>query len=234
MFFRYLFIGLFALFLLGCSKDEGPVSSMQELKERVDKINDLNKQADKKRGELFATIREFNKNRPENEQYDIAKIDTMLGESEQELLRTMFKNEQDITYKGLLKNILDKNAEIGDLRGEIADLYKQLPKPYLVKQGDTQYEIVMDFLVKDKGLSIKEAEKVAMQTAMVDDILPGNQVWLLFYEGNVGTYVTQGKAYMSPLRYQVVAKKQLIEKSKALGSREASTQNSKTTDQEKN
>jgi hypothetical protein len=223
MLVKYVFFSFMFLLVWSCSENNGPVSSMEQLKERVDKINDLSKQVDQKRNDLFTTIREFNNGRSQQEQYDIANIDTMLGKPEQEILRTMFKNEQDVSYKGLLKNILARNEEITALNDQISDLQKQLPMPYLVKQGDTHYEIVMDYLMTNKGLPKQQAEKIATQTAMVDDILPGNQVWLLFHEGHIGTYVTQGTAYLSPLRYQLLAKKRLIEKSKMLGSREIST-----------
>jgi hypothetical protein len=197
---------------------------MEELKERVDKLKGLSNQVDQKRNDLFSTIREFNKQRKENEQFDIASMDTLLGAPEQELLRVMFKNEQDVSYKGLLNTIIAKNDEIINLNEQIADLQERLPLPYLVKRGDTHYEIVMDFLTLRQGLSVPEAEKVAWQTAMSDDILPGNQVWLLYHEGNVGTYVTQGSASISPLKFQILSKKRLIEKSKITNSDEISSQ----------
>lgn len=216
-----LFSGLVLLF--SCNKDINTPNSLEEFQSRVEELNGMNKDLDSQRTELYKLIREFNKSRTDNGQFDITSMDTLLGAPERELLKAMFAEEKDISYNGLLKNIVDKNNEIGQLQNNIGDLKKmiteienQLPKPYLVAKGDTHYEIVVDYLIKQHQLSVKDAHSVAWKTALIDDLLPGNKIWLSYNDGVVGSYVTQGNAYLSPMKVMRMANKRRIEKARTL------------------
>ena len=206
--------------LLACNKNEAP-QSISELQARVTEINSVNSDLNKQRNDLYKLIRNFNSSRPDNEQFDISSFDTLMGAPERELLKAMFAEEKDISTNGLLKTIVEKNNEIADLNAKMAELNAQLPVPYLVQRGDTHYEIVIDYLMKDHGLMQKQAAEVANKTALIDDILPGNQVWLMYKDGIVGSFVTQGNAYISPMKVITLARKRMIEKAKALGYNEA-------------
>lgn len=225
MLYKLIITGMLIFILVSCNKEEGPIQTMSDLKNRVDKLSELTRDVENKRTELYSLIENFNNNLPENAHFDIANIDTTIGASEQELLRVMFKQEKDITYNGLLKTIIEKNNEISNLNEQIAELSNKLPIPYTVQKGDTHYEIVMQYLVSKHGMMKNEAHKVAFSTAMIDDILPGNQVWLMFNNGIIGTYVTKGTAKIDPMKYQMIAKKRLIEKSKMLSSLQKPTIN---------
>ena len=166
-------------------------------------------------------VREFNSTRPESEQFDIASIDTVMGAPERDLLKALFKEEKDITYNGLLKNIIEKNDQIRELNEKIstlnekiAQLENRLPKPYTVQNGDTHYEIVRNFLMNQYGMDKKQAREIAWKTAMTDNLLPGNKIWLSYDQENsvVGCFVTQGDAKIAPMKYEQIAKKRMLAK----------------------
>jgi hypothetical protein len=205
------------LLFFSCSNENnGPIQSMTDLQNRVTRLNDLNTKLETNRGQLYGLIRDYNKNLPESSQFDITSMDTVMGSSERELLRAMFKEEKDISYNGLLKTIITKNEQIAKLQENIAELESRLPVPYNVRRGDTHYEIVINYLTNQQGLSRKEAHKTAFQTALIDDLLPGNQIWMMYKDGIVGTFVTQGNAKISPMKMSMLAKKRLLEKSKGI------------------
>ena len=218
MFDKLIITTVLIISLVGCNKQGGEIKSMADLKQRVDKLSNLSKDVEGRRTELYRLIHQYNSQLPEKEQFDIASVDTTIGEPEKELVRAMFREEKDITYNGLLGTIINKNNEIRELENQISKLVNQLPAPYSVQKGDTHYDIVMNYLINQHGMNKKEAHQVAFKTAMIDDILPGNQVWLMYNNGIVGTYVTQGTAKVNPVTFQRLARKRLIEQSKVLSS----------------
>lgn len=203
---------MLAISFLACNRNEGPVQSIDELQQRLAKINDMTQQVEVKRENLYAQIRDFNSGRPDSAQFDVAALDTLLGSTEKELLRAMFNEEKDISYRGLLKTIVAKNDEIAGLQNQITELRSQLPKPYVVQPGDTHYEVVLNYLVREHGLSEQEALKVAWRTSLIDEILPGNDIWLMYKDGVVGSFVSQGTATVAPMTVQVRAKQKLLQR----------------------
>ena len=217
---------LFILF--SCNKTNQAPQSIADLQARVTELNDMNSNLDQQRNDLFHLIREFNNSRPESEQFDITSMDTLMGAPERTLLKAMFAEERDISYNGLLKTIVEKNDAIGELKKNIDELASQLPRPYLVQKGDTHYEIVVNYLMTAHGLNKKDAGAVANKTALIDDILPGNQVWLMYKDGVVGSYVTQGDARISPMKVIRLAKMRMIEKAKTISLNESAQGENKT------
>jgi len=210
-----LFLGFW-----GCYQDEK--DTLVSLQENYSELTELNNDLDQQRSELFKLIREYNSTHADSaDQFDIASIDTLLGASEKDLLRGMFKEEKDISYNGLLSTIIGKNDEIRELNDKIIGLNDQivslenkLPKAYVVQRGDTHYKIVRDFLVNQHGMDLKQAKEIAWKTVMTDNLLPGNRIWLSYdkEQSIIGTFVTQGDAKIAPMRYEQIAKKQMIQR----------------------
>jgi len=222
---RVFLILLSGILFFSCNQGDQAPESLADLQVRVNELNNMNTNLDQQRNDLFKLIRDFNNTRPENEQFDITAMDTLMGAPERTLLKAMFADEKDISYSGLLKTIVEKNEAIAELKDQITDLSNQLPRPYLVRRGDTHYEIILDYLITEKGMSKSDANKTATRTALIDDILPGNQVWLMYKDGIVGTYVTQGDAKISPMKFISLAKKRMLEKVKAVSVNETKEPN---------
>ena len=228
------FLGLAAfLGLIACSQ-EAPKGSIQNLERLYTDFIDLNDELEQQRSDLYTLIREYNLTHDESEQFDIAKFDTLMGEPERDLLRAMFREEKDISYNGLLSNIIARNNEIialngriEDLSEEIASLEAKLPKAYLVQRGDTHYQIVRDFLIAEHELDLNQARKIAWRTSMTDNLLPGYKIWLSFDKDQeiIGTYVTKGDAKISPMRYEQIAKNNMIQKAVEKAMRQGSASN---------
>ncbi|MCB0732108.1 MAG: hypothetical protein KDC88_13850 [Ignavibacteriae bacterium] len=218
MFKNLLGLALFLAFF-GCSQNTQ--TSIEDLESRYTELNELNNDLEQQRSDFYKLIRDFNSTRTETDQFDIASMDTLLGLPERDLLTAMFKEEKDISYNGLLSNIIQKNEEIRTLNEEItglnekiAQLEEKLPKAYVVQKGDTHYKIVRDFLVNQYGLDKKQAREIAWKTVMTDNLLPGNRIWLSYNkeESIVGTFVTQGEAKIAPMTYEQIAKRNMINK----------------------
>lgn len=210
---KYLFLLLSLSFLAACGTNEQvAVNSVADLRVKFDQLNELNNDLESGRNQLYSLVREFNSGKAAEEQFDITSLDTLMGADEKTLLNAMFREEKDISYDGLLKVIIEKNNEIAELSQKIGDIEAKLPQPTIVQKGDTHYSIVREFLMTTHGLDKKQAREIAWRTSMIDDILPGNNIWLAYSDGIVGTYVTQGTAPIPPMSVQVFAKKRMIEK----------------------
>lgn len=218
---KKIFIVLAALLSAFACSEIDSERSAENLDQLYTEFIELNDELEQNRNELFTLIREYNLTQDESEQFDITKLDTLMGLPERELLRSMFKEEKDISYNGLLSTIvakndviMDLNSRIEDLSVEIESLEAKLPKAYLVQRGDTHYKIVRDFLITEHGLILSEARSIAWKTSMTDNLLPGFKVWLSFDKEQqiVGTYVTQGDAKIAPMRYEQIAKNNMVQR----------------------
>ncbi len=134
-----------------------------------------------------------------------------LSEGQAALLQTMLSNEDDISLKGLLQQIIDTRDNINDLEDEIDALKRELPTPDIVSRGDSHLALAADYLVKNHGLSQKEAERLAQRSLLTNNIAPGMEVWHFYADGVYGTTVTQGTARVSPFFLNIREKRKLRE-----------------------
>jgi membrane-associated HD superfamily phosphohydrolase len=68
------------------------------------------------------------------------------------------------------------------------------------------------FLTEKKGLPSEKAREILDKMAVVEDMVPGFQVWMMYDEttGVFGSFVTQGTASITPRRAQVRSKRALL------------------------
>ncbi len=132
-----------------------------------------------------------------------------LSQAEVELLRRKLEAEEDVTYQGLVKDILSKQERIDDLRAEIEELKGRLPVPVVVQRGDNHLGIAMDYLTNEIGLSEEEAKEAVLRSLLTDRLVAGHEVWNFYENGVYGTAVTQGSAKVSPYFLNVQAEKKI-------------------------
>ncbi len=132
-----------------------------------------------------------------------------LSRSEVDLLWRKLEAEEDVTYQGLVKDILSKQDRIDELRAEIESLKGRLPVPVTVERGDNHLSIAKDYLTNEIGLSEEEASKVARRALLTDRLVSGHEVWNFYENGVYGTAVTQGSAKVSPYFLNVQAEKKI-------------------------
>jgi predicted nuclease with TOPRIM domain len=120
-----------------------------------------------------------------------------LTDEQKKALEERIKNEKNSSYQALLQEVLDKDKEIKDLNTKIAKLKADLPKPDVAKPNDSHYGMSLRFL-KKKGVSEAEAKKLVSRVAILEKLAPGFEVYHFYANGTYGTWVSQGKAKISP------------------------------------
>jgi hypothetical protein len=127
------------------------------------------------------------------------KLDgVQLSAGQADLLQTMLSDEEDISLRGLLQQIIDTRTHINELEDEIDLVKSELPTPTMVERGDTHLGLAADYLMKNHGLTKKEADELAARSLLTNNLAPGMEVWHFYADGVYGTTVTQGTARVSP------------------------------------
>ncbi len=147
------------------------------------------------------------------EQYKEATGESLKGielsPEEAKVLSEKLANEEDVTYEGLIKDIIAKQENIDNLRAEMEELKSRLPLPVTVQRGDTHYGIAMDYLTNQIGLTEEEAKKAIEKALITDRLVPGHEIWNFYENGVYGTAVTQGSARVSPYFLNVQYEKKI-------------------------
>ncbi|MBL7994537.1 hypothetical protein JNM05_04120 [bacterium] len=199
----------------------GKVSSVDEFARLVGTIQNKNKEIGERNKEIMDAVQKFNANRKADEQ--IVLPDSLMGLNKEQLklVQEMVTKEQDATYKGLLNQVIDKNNQIQKLSSDLEDIKSKLPKPYVVKGGDSHYKVCFEYLTKEKNISADKANELLQQTFLADDVLEGFNIWLYYNDGVFGTFVSQGSIRISPNAFKNIIRKGQIEAAKASGREEA-------------
>jgi predicted RNase H-like nuclease (RuvC/YqgF family) len=121
-----------------------------------------------------------------------------LSDDERKIFENKILNEKDASIKSLLKDILKKNREISGLKAEIAKYEASLPISHIVTEGESHYQIAMDFLIKEKKVEKERASRLVEEILLFDPLIPGFRVWNFYAGDEFGTFVTQGSAAISP------------------------------------
>ena len=170
------------------------VKNFQELVMHVDKLNG---QIGEREEKIMDMVRKYNTSHPEAV-LDTAGISSMgLSMEQAEVLAKRVQQEKDVSYRGLLQEIITVNRDMESLNQQMMDLRSKLPAPYSVKQGDSHFKVCLEFLV-EKGVPEDDAVKLIEQTSLTTELLPGFEVWNYYNEGVFGSFVTQGTARLSP------------------------------------
>lgn len=197
---RGIFVLLSMALIMGCATE---IETFEELVERLDATE---QEIRARQDEIQTTISQYNETHPEN-QVDAESLTNMaLNPDHEAVLNEMLATEADVSYRGLVQEIIDTRGEVAELQQEMQDLRDDLPAPYTVQRGDSHLQVALEYLMDNHGLSAAEARDAVEQTALVESLNVGNQVWLLYMDGMLGTYVTQGTADMSPGRAQRIAR----------------------------
>ena len=120
-----------------------------------------------------------------------------LTDDQKKALEERIKNEKNSSYQALLQEVLDKDKDIKELNTKLAKLRADLPKPDLAKPNDSHYGMAMRFL-KKKGVPEAEAKRLVSHVAILEKMAPGFEVYHFYANGTYGTWVSQGKAKITP------------------------------------
>ncbi|HEX7554603.1 MAG TPA: hypothetical protein VF378_13700 [Geothrix sp.] len=120
-----------------------------------------------------------------------------LTDDQKKALEERIKNEKNSSYQALLQEVLDKDKDIKELNTKLAKLKADLPRPDLAKPNDSHYGMAMRFL-KKKGVPEAEAKKLVSRVTILEKLAPGFEVYHFYANGTYGTWVSQGKAKITP------------------------------------
>jgi len=193
---------------------------MKQMAETVQKIQSIESEIQEKQNDVFNLMAEYKKKtgKPLTE----TNLNMLnLTEGQKQVLEEKIKQEQNVSIKSLLQDILDRNTEITGLQGKIQELEAMLPTPHVVDKGENHYEIAVAFLVNDKGLDKNKALELIERAALFEPLIPGFKVWNFYGQDEYGTFVTQGTAAISPNQVQRKVKKELVDaKNQAIAEKE--------------
>jgi hypothetical protein len=117
--------------------------------------------------------------------------------AEQRALLTERLKSEKMGTASLLQDLLAKDQQLQDLKKRIGELNERLPDSVIASDGQRHERIAMDYLA-GKGLKTEEAYRLVSQAALTEPLMAGFRVFLLFQNGQFGTWVTQGTANTSP------------------------------------
>ena len=120
-----------------------------------------------------------------------------LTDDQKKALEERIKNEKNSSYQALLQEVLDKDKEINDINAKLAKIKADLPKPDVAKPNDSHYGMALRFL-KKKGVSEADAKRLVSHVAILEKLAPGFEVYHFYANGTYGTWVSQGKAKITP------------------------------------
>jgi hypothetical protein len=196
----------YVLFFSG-EGETGNSNQIGQMKEMTRQVRDLESGVKAKQNEISTLVQEYRKKTGETQPLGFNPMD--LDQETQALVKQRIKAEKDVSVKALLREVLEKNSDIRELKEKIAKIEDRLPAPHTVKKGENHYQVAMDFLVEEKGVDKEQAVELLERTALFDELVEGFKVWN-FYDGQeYGTAVTQGDAEISPNMLIHLAKKKL-------------------------
>lgn len=171
------------------------VRSFQELVNRVEK---LNTQISERESQISGLVSRYNQSHPGNE-IDTSGMSAMgLTEEQARMLANRVAQEKDLSYRGLLQEVIDVSNDMEKLRAELGEVKSRLRPPVVAQKGDSHLGVCLKFLTEDIGLNEEDALKMIEKEALVPELLPGFEVWNYYGEGIFGTFVTQGQAKITP------------------------------------
>ena len=119
-----------------------------------------------------------------------------LTDEQRTLLAERIKTEK-AGLRTLLQDLIDRDKEVQQMKTRLDQLETQLPASVVAKEGDRHDRIAMNFLVK-QGVPAKKAYEIVSQINLQDALVPGFRVWTYYQKGQFGTWVTRGKANITP------------------------------------
>jgi len=166
-----------------------------QMRKLAAKIGRLETELNEKQEELFDLLKAYNQKTGES----LAALNSLrLSDDERKILEDKILKEEDLSIKSLLRDILDRDSQISRLKSEMAQYESLLPQSHLVVEGETHYQIAMDFLVNEKKVEEVRALRLVEETMLFEPLRPGFRVWNFYFNDEFATFVTQGSAAISP------------------------------------
>ena len=201
-FFRF-FLGSMTvamLLLAPACRPSGEDKEIKDLSQKAAELDKLSQQAGAAGADQSRKLKEAGVNdvRP-----DAATL--QLTDEQKNALEERIKAEKNSSYQALLQEVLDKDKELKSLNEKITQLRALLPRPDVARANDSHYGLAMRFL-RRKGVPEEKAKALIARVLIVDKLAPGFEVYHFYNNGVYGSWVSQGKAGITPTALQAEEK----------------------------
>ncbi len=169
------------------------VTSLSEMAVEYEQLEQQQAQTNKKMGDLIARYQSRGGSLPPG-------FGAELNDEQRALLAERIKTER-AGLRTLLQDLIERDKEIQQLKTRLDQLAAQLPSSVIAKDGDRHDRISMNFLIK-QGVSATKAYEIVSQVNLQDALVPGFRVWNYYQKGQFGTWVTRGRANVTPQEHQ--------------------------------
>lgn len=175
-----------------CKRGPEEPAEMKDLAQKIGEMDKLSQKANTVGADQARKLKEAGANdiRPNTETLQ-------LSPEQKQALEDRIKAEKNSSYAALLQEVLDKDKEIKSLNEKVTKLRQILPKPDVAKEGDSHYAMALRFL-KKKGVPESEAKRLVSRVNIMEKLAKGFEVYHFYSNGVYGTWVTQGKASITP------------------------------------
>jgi len=121
----------------------------------------------------------------------------LLTAEQKRALEARIHVEKDSSRRALLQEILDQDGVIQAMDARLAGLKAALPAPEIARPHDSHYGLALRFLL-GRGQTLEQARKTLSHVSLTERLAPGFEVYHFYIHGEYGTWVSQGRAAISP------------------------------------
>ena len=168
---------------------DAQVTSLSEMAVEYEKLEQQQATTNQQMGQLITRYQQRGGSLPPG-------FGAELSDEQRALLAERIKTEK-AGLRTLLQDLIDRDKEMQQMKTRLDQLETQLPASVVSKEGDRHDRIAMNFLVK-QGVPAKKAYEIVSQINLQDALVPGFRVWTYYQKGQFGTWVTRGKASITP------------------------------------
>ena len=168
---------------------DAQVTSLSEMAVEYEKLEQQQAATNQRMGQLITKYQQRGGSLPPG-------FGAELTDEQRTLLAERIKTEK-AGLRTLLQDLIDRDKEMQQMKTRLDQLETQLPASVVAKEGDRHDRIAMNFLVK-QGVPAKKAYEIVSQINLQDALVPGFRVWTYYQKGQFGTWVTRGKASITP------------------------------------
>jgi hypothetical protein len=168
---------------------DAQVTSLSEMAVEYEKLEQQQAATNQRMGQLITKYQQRGGSLPPG-------FGAELTDEQRTLLAERIKTEK-AGLRTLLQDLIDRDKEMQQMKTRLDQLETQLPASVVAKEGDRHDRIAMNFLVK-QGVPAKKAYEIVSQINLQDALVPGFRVWTYYQKGQFGTWVTRGKANITP------------------------------------
>lgn len=183
------------LLLAGCS---GKITSASEFRRAGEDLNRCAKEIVDRDREFRDLLQAYNQTVPSQRRLLVASVCGAMSAGERGKLEAQCSAEKDESCRSVLDRIREIDIAMQRSRDRFNALASRLPDPHRVRKGENHYQICVAYLMGEHGLARDAAHAITSRVRLNPELYQGFDVWMLYADGSLNTFVTQGDARIAP------------------------------------